>query len=145
LAETCRPFDLSYPARARRSLRAENGQSLVEFALVLPLLALLVFGIIQFGLFFYTYLDLTSATREGARKAAVSRTALDGVQRAKDAISGSTSVVDDSKTTVTVVPGQPWTSGQDVDVKVSYPYTLNIMGIVLWSGPMKAEAVVRIE
>jgi hypothetical protein len=62
-----------------------------------------------------------------------------------NAIAASTSVVDDSKTTVTVTPGQPWTSGQDVDVKVTYPYELNVMGIVLWSGPMTAETVVRVE
>lgn len=130
---------------ARGRLRAESGQSVVEFSLLLPVLALILFGIIQFGLLFYTYIDLTSATREGARKAAVSRTAIDGVQKAKDAIAGSTSVVDDSKTTVTVTPGQPWTSGQDVDVKVSYPYSLDVLGIVIWNGPMTAEAVVRVE
>jgi Flp pilus assembly protein TadG len=113
--------------------------------LVLPILCLVLFGIIQLGVLFYTYIDLTSATREGARKAAVSRLAPGAVQLTKDAIAAATSIVDDSKTTVTVTPGQPWTSGQDVDVKVTYPYSLNIMGIVLWSGPITAESVVRVE
>ncbi len=139
------PRAVSVGARAGSLARAEGGQSTAEFAILLPVLALLVFGIVEFGMLFYTYIDLTSATREGARKAAVSRTAIDGVQLTKDAIAGSTSVVDDSKTTVTVTPGQPWTAGQDVDVKVTYPYSLNIMGIVLWGGPMTAEAVIRVE
>lgn len=134
------------PATTRSGrLRAENGQSIVEFALILPLLSLVIFGIIQFGLLFYTYIDLTSAAREGARKAAVSRNANDGVQRAMNAVAAATSIVDDSQTTVTVTPGQPWTSGQDVDVKITYPYSLNVMGIVIWNGPMTAEAVVRVE
>lgn len=49
----------------------DNGQTLVEFALVLPLLLLLVFGIIQFGLLFHNKMVITSAAREGARKAVV--------------------------------------------------------------------------
>ena len=126
-------------------MRSEAGQALVEFGLVLPVLALLLFAIIQCGVLFYTYIDLTSAAREGARKAAVARLAVDGVQQVKDAIAGSTSAVDDSRTSVTVTPAQPWTSGQDVDVKVTYPYSLNIMGVVLWNGPMTVEAVTRVE
>jgi hypothetical protein len=140
-----RSWPSSLVARCGRRLRAEKGQALVEFAVVLPVLCLVLFGIIQFGLLFYNYIDLTSATREGARKAAVSRLAPNGVQLTKDAISASTSVVNDAATTITVTPAQPWSSGQDVDVKVSYPYSLNIMGIVLWSGPLKTEAVIRVE
>ena len=45
---------------------------MTEFALVLPILALLLFGIVQFGLVFNNYLTLTDAVRSGARKAAVS-------------------------------------------------------------------------
>jgi len=48
-------------------LNSEKGASLVEFALVLPLLLLLVFGIIEFGLLMYNKAMLTNASREGAR------------------------------------------------------------------------------
>lgn len=44
-----------------------NGQSLVEFALVLPLLLILTFGIIEFGLIMYNKAVITNASREGAR------------------------------------------------------------------------------
>ncbi len=47
---------------------------MVEFAMVLPILLVLVFGIIQFGIVFNHYLTLTDAVRAGARQAAVSRT-----------------------------------------------------------------------
>ena len=47
---------------------------MVEFAIVLPILLVLVFGIIQFGIVFNHYLTLTDAVRAGARQAAVSRT-----------------------------------------------------------------------
>ena len=51
----------------------ERGQTLVEFAALLPVLCLLLFGIIQFGVAFHDYLTVTDASRVGARKAAVSR------------------------------------------------------------------------
>jgi hypothetical protein len=51
--------------------RGDSGQSLVEFALVVPLLLLLVFGIIEFGRVYHAQLVVASAAREGARKAAV--------------------------------------------------------------------------
>ena len=51
--------------------KASKGQSLVEFAMVLPLLVILIFGIIDFGMGLRSYISLTNATREGARFAAV--------------------------------------------------------------------------
>ena len=54
--------------------KRESGQAMVEFAIVLPVLLVLVFGIIQFGIVFNHYLTLTDAVRAGARQAAVSRT-----------------------------------------------------------------------
>ena len=44
-----------------------RGQSLVEFALVMPILFFLLLGIIQFGFIFNTYVTMTNAAREGAR------------------------------------------------------------------------------
>ena len=51
--------------------RSQRGQSLVEFALVLPILLILVLGIVDFGMGLRAYVTLTNATREGARFAAV--------------------------------------------------------------------------
>lgn len=49
----------------------ERGASAVEFALVLPMLLLLVFGIVEFGRAFNIHIQLTGAAREGARVAAL--------------------------------------------------------------------------
>jgi Flp pilus assembly protein TadG len=57
-----------YKPKQRPSLyRGEAGQSVLEFALVLPLLLLLLFGIVQFGAVFNSLITLNAAAREGAR------------------------------------------------------------------------------
>lgn len=53
----------------------QAGQSLVEFTLVLPLLAMLLFGIIQWGFIFSAYMTLRSAATVGARYATLSNPA----------------------------------------------------------------------
>lgn len=55
--------------------RSERSQSLVEFSLVLPVLLLLVLGTVDFGMAFKSYVELTNATREGARYAVVGNAA----------------------------------------------------------------------
>ncbi len=51
--------------------RKEDGQSMVEFALILPVFLLILCGIIDFGWMFYNQLSLNNACREGARYAVV--------------------------------------------------------------------------
>lgn len=46
---------------------SQRGVAAVEFALVLPLLLAITFGLIEFGLFMYNQQVLTNAAREGAR------------------------------------------------------------------------------
>lgn len=58
-------------ARAGRARRGESGQAIVEFAVALPILLLLVFGIIDFGWLFYNKMSVENASREGARYAIV--------------------------------------------------------------------------
>jgi Flp pilus assembly protein TadG len=50
---------------------SEDGAAAVEFALVLPVLLLLVLGLIEFSLVFNTQITLTNAAREGARVMAI--------------------------------------------------------------------------
>ena len=57
--------------RSRRFLHNEEGAAVVEFALVMPILALIIFGIIDFGRAFYTVNNIISAVREGARYGAI--------------------------------------------------------------------------
>jgi Flp pilus assembly protein TadG len=57
----------------RSTLRSEDGQALAEFALVLPLLVLLLFGMLDFGKAFNYWNDATHLSAEGARFAVVDR------------------------------------------------------------------------
>lgn len=48
-------------------IKNQNGATVVEFALVLPLLVVFLFGIIEFSLLLYNKAMITNASREGAR------------------------------------------------------------------------------
>lgn len=60
--------------RPRLGPSDEDGAAAVEFAIIAPLLFLLIFGIIQFGIFFAQDLALSNAARQAARAAAVPST-----------------------------------------------------------------------
>lgn len=55
----------------KRERNGEAGVELIEFALVFPLLLLLVLGIVDYGFMFQRFEALTNATREGARVASL--------------------------------------------------------------------------
>ena len=54
-----------------KKYKREDGQAMVEFALILPIFLLILCGIIDFGWLFYNQLSLNNACREGARYAVV--------------------------------------------------------------------------
>ncbi len=65
--------DRKSPAsRLVSGFRRETGQSLVEFALILPLVRSILFGIVEFGRGFQSWLTITNAAAYGARTGAVS-------------------------------------------------------------------------
>ena len=116
---------------------------MVEFALVLPLLAVLLFGVIQFGIVFNHYLDLTDAVRAGARKAAVSRQTTDPTGTAREAVINSAGdiTIDPNQVDVT----STWQPGEDVTVKAAYPYTIDLFGIVFAKGDLHSATTERVE
>jgi hypothetical protein len=126
---------------------AERGTSLVEFAMVLPLLLVLLFTIVDFGRAFQSWITITNAAREGARVGSTGADATTICNRVK-ATAGVTGAV----CTVTGVPGF---TGDDVSVKVDY--TLNLItplgpmlaliggGDFETSFPLSTTAVMRIE
>jgi len=59
-----------------------RGSSLVEFALVMPMLALVLFGIIQYGFIFAAYVTVRNASAIGAREAVISTNAATAVAKA---------------------------------------------------------------
>ena len=65
-------------------LRDESGAAAVEFAIVVPVLLLVVFGVIDFGRAFWTINVATAALREGARVGAVQPTCTNPSTAARD-------------------------------------------------------------
>jgi Flp pilus assembly protein TadG len=126
-------------------LADERGQSMTEFALALPILALLLFAIIQFGIVFNNYVTLTDATRAGARKGAVARRLADPAGATKDAVvnsaRGDLQGFDRSFVTVrsTFVPGS------DVEVTAKWRYNISLLGLVVKNGWLTSTTTERVE
>jgi Flp pilus assembly protein TadG len=64
--------------RGRRAEGAPRGQAMVEFALVLPILIVIVLGIMQFGLLFWSQITLTQVARDTGRWAATQQACAQG-------------------------------------------------------------------
>ena len=126
-------------------IRRENGQALVEFTLLIPVLLFIVMAIAQFGGLYNNYVTITDATRAGARMAVVSRTATDPSAVAIQAVRDSAHTLDQSKLNVTVSPSPPWTAGQQITITASYPYALDLAGLVVKSGSLTSSTKERVE
>jgi Flp pilus assembly protein TadG len=85
-------------ALPRPATRRRRGQALVEFALVLPLLLLLLVGLFDLGRAVFAYNTLTNAAREGARIAIVNQYKPSIIARAKQ----QTAIVELNDPSVTI-------------------------------------------
>ena len=144
-SRACCPATNSTYAPADAPASGSRGQAMVEFTLILPLLLLLILGIYQFGQTYADYIQVTNAARDGGRKALVSRSDASGVADAVTAAKNATWWLDKSQIVVSVSPGQPWAQGQTVTVTVTYPYSINLLGLVVASGNLKSTTTVRME
>ena len=116
---------------------------MAEFALVLPVLVLLLFGILQCGVTFNHYLTLTDAVRAGARKASVSRHEKNPVGLTVDQVRKAATDLKASDLQVTVT--STWLAGDEVKVSASYPYTIKLLGKTIKSGRMTSTTTERVE
>jgi hypothetical protein len=108
----------------------DDGQTMVEFVLVLPILLVVLFGIVQFGITFKDYLALTDAVRAGARTAAVSGKASNPDQVTIDRVKNA---ADLTKSKV------------GVEVDSTYPYSISLLGVVVASGDLTSSTTERVE
>ena len=116
-------------------LQREDGVVAIEFALVLPILLLIMFSIIEFGLILYNKQVITNASREGARY---------GIVQAKPPVSDINKVVkaylkgagldDTSDPVVSCTDDEDATKNCDdrsfgdlLTVSVDYPYTFLLL------------------
>ena len=147
------------PSAVRQASRvgadeAEEGSSLVEFAVTLPVLLLLVTGILVFGVAFSNYIMLNEATAIGARQLAISRgQTLDPCKTVVNAVTAAAPLLVPANLTVSItLNGQSYagmsscsgtnTSGAPANmvlgtnavVKVTYPCSLSLFGDLISSG-----------
>lgn len=124
-----------------RHKKNESGQSLVEFALVLPVLALLILGIVDFGMAFHGVVTVNTAAREGARQGVIlsnndgptdSSTVVQAVRRVTATLPGEEDrlniwINDDEAFVAGAGEESPFElppSGSEMTVKVTYDYDL---------------------
>ena len=125
------------------SSRNENGQTMVEFTLVLPILCVVLFGVIQMGILFHDYITLTDATRAGSRVAAVSSQDPNRVSKVSAAVKNSAQNLDQDQISPSV--SSTWAHGADVTVTATYPYSVSLLGFVVRSGSLSSATTERVE
>ncbi len=78
-----------------KRLSARRGQAVLELAIAMPLLALMLFGLVDFGRAYFQYIALINATREGARVAAYGFSNLsNAASPAQDTVQGRIKLAD---------------------------------------------------
>jgi Flp pilus assembly protein TadG len=132
-------------SRHRKVKSGQEGQAIVETALIITVVLLLLMGIIEFGLLFFTYVRVSNAAREGARAGSlwlVDRKADDGYYdptlcgEVRAAVKSELDQAADSDITIAVVGQDPVDcaaesvnpeAGQAITVTVTYSYELPVV------------------
>jgi len=139
-------------ATAGRKRQRGRGQSLVEFALIVPAFMLIAFGIFDFGLAFDTSLTISNAAREGARAGVTSPTSAAITSRVRT-VAGR---LNDSNLTIAVTcktaAGAACTgglagatSGTTIVVTVGYTYRMITPILFGTALPISSTAQMRVE
>ena len=126
----------------RRRLRDERGASAVEFALIVPLLVLLVVGIVEFGHAFQVQGQLSAAVREGVRTMALQN----DPAAARAAVRGATSTFDPGITDaeITITPAACPLVGGSSTVRLTVDYDMPFLTGLFGSGvDLSATGVMR--
>jgi len=105
--------------RRPRPWLGQRGQAMVEFALMLPLLLIVLFMVVDFGVGLTRWIQITNAAGEGARCGGVGADIPEITQRVVDTSNG---IVDPANVSVSYPNGQ--SIGDSVVVDVDYEYDL---------------------
>jgi Flp pilus assembly protein TadG len=109
-------------------LKREEGAAAVEFAILLPLLMLILFGIIEFGLVLFNQEVITNASREGARYGIVIGSPRPSTGQIQGVVNTYlTNAGLNSGNASISVAGAQGTSGSDLTVGVVYPYNFLVL------------------
>jgi Flp pilus assembly protein TadG len=129
----------------KRTIKSERGQTMTEFALVMPILLVLLFGIVQFGIIFNNYVTLTDAARTASRKGAVSRNDSDPKGTCEAAGYAAGTGLSNPGTDFVLTCNSSWQPGSDVTVTATYPYNVSLLGWVVASGQLNTTMKERVE
>ena len=125
--------------------KKEEGQSLVEFVLVLPVLLILLLGIVEFGQIFFSYMVIQNASRDGARHGTVWATD----EAIRLTVQDKTNFLEQSNLTVTIEPAPNLRQhGEEIRVSINYDaplFTPMWENILPNPFPISTETVMRIE
>jgi Flp pilus assembly protein TadG len=123
-----------------RRWTSERGAAAVEFALVLPLLLLLVFGIVEFGRAFQVQATLSAAAREGVRVMAVQDDQAAARAAVRSASTGLPSVPSDIH--IAVTPLSCSATAGNATVTIHYRLE-SLTGFFGWGYDLTGEGVMR--
>jgi Flp pilus assembly protein TadG len=129
----------------KKKITNEQGQTMTEFALILPILCVLLFGIVQFGIIFNNYVTVTDAARTASRKGAVSRNVSDPEGTCESAGYAAGTGLNNPGTDFILTCSSDWRPGSDVTVTASYPYNISLLGWVVASGRLNTTMKERVE
>jgi Flp pilus assembly protein TadG len=117
---------------ARRFRKNSRGQALVEFALVMPLLLILIISVFEFGRAWNLHQTITDAAREGARTAVVANSSVTAAS--VDSAIGNriaASGFDPANATVTLPNGFHTGTGQITSVRIEYPFRFTFLRVLI--------------
>jgi len=127
-----------------RIIKNEKGANAVEFAIILPILIMLVFGIFQFGIAYNNYITITHAAREGARLAAVDLDPYDH-DPLKDIIIERAYPIPITRDDITISHPPDPKIGDPVEVEITYNITVEIPLVGSWDIPLTSKGIMRLE
>jgi Flp pilus assembly protein TadG len=127
------------------TIKNERGQTMTEFAFVLPILLVVLFGIIQFGIIFNNYVALTDAARAASRKGAVSRNASNPKGDCESTGYAAGSNLQQPHVKFILTCNSSWAIGSDVTVTATYPYNIKLLNWVVASGTLNTTMKERVE
>ena len=135
--------------RLRRLGRRDGGIATVEFALVLPILLMTLFGIIELGMAWYTKQVLTNASREGARAGIVYSSPAMTAGNIQTIVQNYLNQSGFTQPVTITVTGAGGASGSPLTVTVTHSYTFNVLPGFVQSivGPIniQGQTVMRME
>lgn len=121
----------------------ERAQAAVEFALILPILCLVLFGALEFGTAFWRFQQLSAAASEGARRAAVSRTSATRTSEIQTAVQNASPGL--TAGSIGISTTSTWDPGDPVTVTLTYPEDITVMGFEFFSSNLSSSRTARVE